>query len=377
MKNIYKFFGVLAIACSLSCTHQDKAVFVNGESKGNTETTDALTAQKVILELGPGFNLGNTFETNIHTATFASVKPIIDLYKTAGMKHVRIPTTWMDRFTDKLADANGNINLQNARFIELVKVIDYALSQNMYVILNTHHESWLKDNYDGSEAFDTKFKTLWTGIATHFKDHSKKLIFEVLNEPEGNLGELDGSGPFPDPTNATALAYTRKVNKIGYDAIRATGGNNTTRIIMVGLNGQGNALNIANVYPDKASLPGAGTDNYISIQVHTYNPWAFCGETGSNAAFPGTSFIETGIQNVKIQSVKLNVPIHYGEFGVGRSSNAGERNTDIVRGFYRTIAKTTIAQSMSYSVWDDRGWFALINTAGTSFTNNIVPNMLQ
>ncbi len=377
MKNIFKTFAILLTTCFISCTHEDKIVFVNGESTGNTETMDALTAQKVILELGPGFNLGNTFENGTNPTTFVSVKPIIDLYKTAGMKHVRIPTTWMDRFTDNLADANGNINVQNPRFIELVKVIDYAMTQNMYVILNTHHENWLKDHYDGTEAYDTKFKTLWTGIANYFKDRNNKLIFEVLNEPEGYLGEIDGTGPFPDPTDATALTYTRRVNKVGYDAIRATGGNNITRVVMVGLNGQGNALYFDKVYPNKASLPGAGTDNYLCIQVHTYNPWAFCGETGSNAAFPGTSTIETGIQTVKTQAIKLNVPIHYGEFGVGRSKNTGERDTDIVRGYYRTIAKTTLAQSMSYSVWDDRGWFALTNTTGTSFTNNIVPYMLQ
>jgi endoglucanase len=283
----------------------------------------------------------------------------------------------MDRFTDKIADDNGNVNVNHPRFLELVKVIDYAISQDMYVVLNAHHEHWLKDHYDGTEAYDAKFTTLWTGIATHFKDYSHKLIFEVLNEPEGALGENDGSGPFPDAADATAIGYTRKVNLVGYDAIRATGGNNTTRIVMVSVNGQGNAQNIEEVYPTKASLPGEGTDKYLAIQVHSYNPWAFCGETGSNAAFPGSAFLETGIQAVRIHSVKLDVPINYGEFGVGRSSNTAERNTDLVRGYYRTMDDALLGQSMSYSVWDDRGWFGLINSSGTTFTNNIVPYMLQ
>lgn len=378
MKNMFKILGLLIFFATSSCSDDERIVFVEGEEVGEEPINSEFpTAKEVILDMSAGFNLGNVFDNGNNPTTFETIKPIIDLYKNAGMEHVRIPTTWMDRFEDHLADENGNINTGHPRFLELVQVIDYALSLDMYVVLNTHHEHWLKDNYDGTAVYDTKFQTLWTGIATYFKDYPNKLIFEVLNEPEGTLGENDGNGPFPDASDPTAISYTRRVNLVGYDAIRATGGNNATRIIMVGLNGQGNAVNIEKVYPNIASLPGAGSDHYLAIQVHSYNPWAFCGETGSNAAFPGTAAIEKGIQDVSVHAIKLNVPINYGEFGVGRSNNTAERNTDLVRGYYRTMAVSTLGQKMSYSVWDDRGWFGLINSSGTTFTNNIVPYMLQ
>lgn len=200
------------------------------------------------------------------------------------------------------------------------------------------------------------------------------LIFEVLNEPEGMLGEW-GSG-WPLPTNNTAISYTRKVNEVGYAAIRNAGGLNDIRVIMVSTNGQGNEVMIEEVYPSKTTLPGKGTDEYLAIQVHSYNPWAFCGQTGSNAAWPGTSTVENAIKKVGIHSRLLNVPVNYGEFGVGRATNTAERNTDLVRGYYRTFSVTTKSEKMSYSVWDDRGWFGLINGSGSSFTNNIVPTML-
>lgn len=378
MKNMFKIFGLFILFASSSCTTDEKIVFIDGEETANDPiTSEYPTAKEVIIDMGAGFNLGNTFDNGINTATFTSVKPIIDLYKNAGMKHVRIPTTWMDRFNDNLADANGNVNVNHPRFLELVQVIDYAISLDMYVVVNTHHEHWLKDNYDGTETYDTKFQTLWTGIATYFKDYPVNLIFEVLNEPEGNLGENDGDGPFPDPTDPIALEYTRRVNKVGYDAIRATGGNNETRIVMVGTNGQGNAIYFGDVYPTKTTLPGEGQDYYLAIQVHSYSPWEFCGETGSNAAFPGTAYFENGIQNVSVHSFILDVPINYGEFGVGRNGNTAERNTDLVRGYYKTMADATLGQNMSYSVWDDRGWFGLVNNSGTDFTFNIVPYMLQ
>lgn len=333
------------------------------------------SAQEITNEMGPGFNLGNTFENGNNTTTLLAAKPIIDAYNNAGMKHIRIPVTWMDRFdNDHLADEDGNVNYNHPRFLELVKVIDYAIDQGLYVVLNTHHEHWLKDEYNGTAFYDDKFTTLWTGIATYFKDYSNHLVFEVLNEPEGQLGEW--GGVWPDPTNSQALSYTRKVNEVGYDAIRATGGNNETRIIMVSTNGQGNEVMIEEVYPSKSTLPGAGKDPYLAIQVHSYNPWAFCGQTGSNSAFPGTASIEQAIQKVGRHAKNLGVPVNYGEFGVGRQANQAERNTELVRGYYKTYDQTTLRENMSYSVWDDRGWFGLINSSGTDFTYNIVPTML-
>ncbi len=341
--------------------------------------TSSTTAKEIIIDMGGGFNLGNTFESNINATTPSVNKQIIDLYYEAGMRHVRIPTTWMQGFTSNLADANGNINTTHPRLLELKEVVDYALAKKMYVVLNTHHEHWLKDYYDGSAAFDTKFAKLWNGIATFFKDSPKQLLFDVLNEPEGTMGQWSGTG-YPLPTNATAIDLTRKINKVAYDAIRATGGNNTTRIIMIEPNGQGNQGMIEEVYPTKASLPGAGTDAYLAIQVHTYDPWTFCGQTGTNAAWPGSATFENAIKKVGLHSVLIDVPVNYGEFGVGRQTNGTERNTDLVRSYYRIFKVTCKTEKMSFTAWDDRGWFGLIyRSSATSpygFSNNIVPTMM-
>lgn len=339
--------------------------------------TNSTTAKEIIVDMGGGFNLGNVFDNGYNASTPSSNKAIIDLYYSGGMRHVRIPTTWMEGFSSNLADVNGNLNTTHPRFLELKEIIDYALAKKMYVVLNTHHERWLKNNYDGSTAYDTKFAKLWTGIATFFKDYPKQLLFDVINEPEGKLGQWSGTS-YPNPLGSQQLEWTKQVNKVGYDAIRATGGNNATRVIMVEPNGQGNQGMIEEVYPTKASLPGGGTDAYIAIQVHTYDPWAFCGETGTLGAYPGNTTIESAIKKVGVHSILLDVPVNYGEFGVGRQNNTSERNTDIVRGYYKLVGATCKAQKMSFSAWDDRGWFGLISGSGTNFnfTNNIVPTMM-
>lgn len=340
--------------------------------------TNATTAKEIILDMATGFNLGNTFESNFasNPPTFTSVKPIIDLYYDAGMRHVRIPVTWMQGFPSNIADANGVVNTTHPRLLELKAIVEYALNKKMYVEINAHHEHWLKDSYDGSASFDNKFKTLWTGIATFFKDQPKQLLFDVLNEPEGKMGQWSGTG-YPLPTDPTAIALTRQIVKVAFDAIRATGGNNTTRVVMIEPNGQGNQGQIEEVFSSKANLPGGGTDMYLAIQVHTYDPWAFCGQTGANTAFPGNSTFTSAIQKVASHAALIDVPVNYGEFGVGRTSGT-ERNTDLVRGYYKLMKQTMIAQKMSCTVWDDKGWFGLTSTAGATpvFTNNIVPFMM-
>lgn len=377
-KNIWVLFLLIT---TVACSKDADVVVIDGDAMevpGDETTEDAITAEKVILEMGPGFNLGNTFDNNLNSSNFADTKPILDFYYAAGMKHIRIPVTWMEGFSDNLADANGNVDYQHPRFLELVKLIDHAISLEMYVVVNTHHEHWLKDHYDGSDAFNDKFDRLWTGIAEYFKGYPDKLIFEVLNEPEGNLGEWDGSGGWPDPVNPTQLNYTRQIMEVGYQAIRATGDNNLTRTIMVSVNGQGNQNMFDDVYPSKTSLPGDGNDKHIAIQVHSYDPWSFCGQTGSNSAYPGDGAITGPIDAVAAHAASLGVPVNYGEFGVGRDGNATERNTEMVRNYYRLLARTVLGHKMSYSVWDDRGWFGLISgpAPNYTFTYGIVPFML-
>lgn len=337
--------------------------------------TVAPTASEVVLAMGMGFNLGNTFDVTANSTIPENIRPVIDLYYSAGMRHVRVPVTWMENIGGTtLANANGVLNVQHPRFIQLKAVIQYALDKKMYVVLNTHHEHWLKANYDGSAQADSIFTTLWRGIAMQFRDYSDHLIFDVLNEPEGAMGTFGGTVA---PSNAQALAFTRKINYAGYKAIRETGGGNATRIIMVEPNGQGNQSQMDDVYPTKASLPGGGADQYLAMQVHTYDPWGFCGQDGKNSAWPGSSSIIGPIDAVALHAKLLGVPVNYGEFGVGRITNS-ERNADVVREYYRTVRIATASHQMSATVWDDRGWFGLVDLNGSNydFLYYIVPSMM-
>ncbi len=335
------------------------------------------SAAAIVAAMGSGFNLGNTFDLGLHSTEPAAIYPLIDLYQAAGMRHIRIPVTWTEAVGgNTLADAAGLLDAAHPRLAQLKTVVDYALSKNLYVILNTHHERGLYKTYDGSAAADAIFSRLWQGIAAQFADRPQQLIFEVLNEPQGNFGDWSGGA---SPSDPRALALTRRINQVGYDAIRQSGGQNTQRMVLVGTNGMGNHMQLRVVYPSKADLPGGGADKFLAAEVHTYDPWGFCGEDGSNAAAPGDATTIAAINAVVAHASTLGIPLNYGEFGVGRKLRQADRDTDLVRGFYRVLNSTVLKAGMAPTAWDDRGWFGLVAASGSSgfsFVSRIVPTML-
>jgi len=346
-------------------------------SYGETEGESFPTANEVVLAMESGVNLGNVFDLGAHAFDFYELASIIVLYERAGMKHIRIPTTWMDAVNgSSLTDAEGNVDFSHPRIQVLTQVIDFAIERELYVVLNAHHERSFKANYDGSETYNNKLRNLWTDIAEHYKEYNHYLIFEILNEPEGAFGHW---GTEVSPISEQALRFTRDVMRLGVDAIRSTGGNNEKRTVMIATNAYGNHNMIFDVYPTVDELPGGGADDYLAIQVHSYDPWEFCGENGENTAYPGVAFTSSSMRAVAEHGRMLQVPINYGEFGVGRDGNQSERDTDLVREYYRTVVQTALAEGMSSTVWDDRGWFGLVEQDGTNtfrFKFDIVPYML-
>ena len=66
------------------------------------------------------------------------------------------------------------------------QVVDWSLAEGFYVMINLHHDSWQWINgYPGDRTTVlNRYNALWTQIAATFRDHSSKLVFESINEPQ-------------------------------------------------------------------------------------------------------------------------------------------------------------------------------------------------
>jgi len=193
---------------------------------------------------------------------------MIDAVKAAGFNAVRIPVRWQCHITDASTMA------VDASWMQRVKeVVDYCISSQLKVIINTHHEKWLESRptYACQEENNRRLKQLWTQIAQAFAGYSYDLAFAGTNEVH-----------IPDDWGAPSaenLAVQNSYNQAFVDAVRATGGFNSQRHLVV----QTYTCNPQyGLQSGGFTVPTDLSDNgkkYLSVEIHYYNPWDYCGGT--------------------------------------------------------------------------------------------------
>ena len=125
------------------------------------------SALEFVSKMGAGWNLGNSFccydGKNYGEQTVAyyeklwgnpiTTKTTIDAIKAKGFKTVRIPVTYRNHI-----DANNQIDVE--WLSRLKEVIDYVIEDDMYYIINLHHENWLVANADKQTSGEEKLEVV-------------------------------------------------------------------------------------------------------------------------------------------------------------------------------------------------------------------------
>lgn len=215
----------------------------------------------LVGEMKTGWNLGNTFDSLGGKETSwgnpVTTHEMIDTIANAGFNVLRLPVTWHENM-----DADGNIS--DERMDRVHEVVDYAFDNGMYVILNCHHEtSWIKPDTEKLDSFLPRFEKMWTQIAESFEEYGDHLLFEGLNEPriEGGKGEWSGG-------TKDGRAALNVLNKTFVDTVRATGGNNSTRGLLITTF----AAAVAEVTMKELEIPD---DPNIIVSLHAYAPYHY------------------------------------------------------------------------------------------------------
>lgn len=248
---------------------------------------------------------------------------MIDAVKNAGFNAVRIPVRWYPHVVDQSTMAEIKVEWLN----RVKEVVDYCIDNDMYVILNTHHEDWLESHplKSEAEAVLAKERNLWRAIATFFKDYDEHLIFSGTNEVEIN---------WQVPT-ASNLEVQNSFNQCFVDAVRSTGGKNYYRNLII----QTYATNPDYAFPDfyngKLIYPTDVVENRIAIEFHYYRPAGFSymdfadytetvyywGKDYIQYNKPGTSneqedYVDWLFAKIKQTWVDEGYPVVMGEYGV-------------------------------------------------------------
>ena len=307
---------------------------LSGDTLKNADT------EAILEDMGLGWNLGNSLDatggSGLDTETSWSnpktTQALIDKVKSLGFNTVRVPVSWGKHVS------GDNYTIDSAWLARVKEVVDYCYKNDMYVILNIHHDTKSSASASGagyyprSSAYSSseKFVTsVWSQVAEYFKDYDYHLIFETLNEPR-----LIGTGyewwfsKWNIPSEVKdAIDCINKLNQKAVDTIRNTGSNNRGRLIMCP--GYDASIDGATVSGFKLPTDISGNKNRIALSVHAYSPYNFAMNVGSGSTSTYTSSIKNELQDL-FSTLKSNfrdkgIPVVIGEFGSTDKNNTAER----------------------------------------------------
>jgi endoglucanase len=189
-------------------------------------------------------------------------KSDFDVAQQAGFHYIRVQV----RFLSYLSKGEGGYQLDQKLLSRLDWIIKCILERHMIAIIDFYNlvpdEKFTFDSSTDREQNEETFLAVWRILSKRYRDYSGDLFFELANEPHRPI---------------TQDMWNEYVHEALVE-IRGSGGNNRTRMIVVGV-----PVRIGRIIHtwdqvngiEDLEIPSAETDPNIMITFHYYNPYAF------------------------------------------------------------------------------------------------------
>ncbi|MCY4753719.1 glycoside hydrolase family 5 protein [Pelomonas aquatica] len=309
----------------------------------------ALTSLQLSQLMGAGWNLGNSLEAIGGETAWgnpATTQALLNAVAAAGFKTVRIPVSWK-----QYADANDVIG--TTWMSRVAEVVGYAQKAGLFAIINIHWDGgWMQPSFAQQAMADARVTTFWTQIANRFKAFDDTLLFAGTNE-------VMVTGDYGTPTTEY-VTVQNGFNQAFVNAVRATGGNNAVRHLVV----QGFNTNIDHTV-NFAVMPADPAKDRLMVEVHYYDPYDFTlndkstiwqwgaatTDPAATAAWGGEAYTDAQFQKMKGKFVDRGVPVLLGEFAaIRRSEYAGAETYRLA--WDRYTARSARAYGLVPVYWD-------------------------
>ena len=360
LKAVVSFIAAVSVALSGCICAEAKTAQTSG--KADKYETAAVCVENMKI----GWNIGNSLDStgswinksdpkNFETAWGNPVitKELIHSVKESGFNAVRVPVTYLEKM-----DANGKVD---EKWLARVKeVVDYVLAENMYCIINVHHdtgggdEAWLRaDSKMYKNGMSKKYAYLWEQIADYFKNYDEKLLFEGFNEILDKNSNWGGS-------NKDSYDTVNKLNQIFVDTVRKSGGNNAHRNIIVLTYGASSADSQVSGF----KVPTDTAKDHLIAEVHIYDPSKFCNGEDKTWDSADEKAVDTIFERLNKKIITAQkVPMIVGEFGSQDKFNTNEYTAERAK-YASYIVKTAKKYGMTCFWWDDGGSMKLFDRSG-------------
>ena len=312
-----------------------------------------------VLNMKTGWNLGNTLDSGNFTykddlswdqmlanswikgditkwetawGQPLATRELIHMFKTAGFGVIRVPVTWAEHM-----DNEGNVD--PAWMARVEEVVNYVLDEDLYCLLNVHHDTgtqgWLRAAPAMYDKYSWLFEKLWNQIAERFKDYGEKLIFEGYNEM------LNSAGAWSVGAGNAALPVINKYAQLFVDTVRKTGGNNAHRNLVVSTYAASCDVAILDAF----EIPADSATDHLIAEVHSYAPYRFAFKQ-EDASQQITVFddncaneLRSIVRNINDHLCSKGVPAIIGEYG-SDSSTANDTELGKQAACYVSTAKS-------------------------------------
>ena len=355
-------------------------------------------------------------ESEFHWEAIETTPELLKFAYNQGYKSIRIPVTWYCHIID------DDYTIDPDWMARVKSIVDEALRIGYYVILNEHHSvhgdhsTIYTIQEDGSKKFSSRamnrplrrgegylvccdeadieeskrfLNAIWKQIAMAFNtSYDERLVFETMNEPRNARDDhqtdprgradhewqpglkmpwykTDGSigGYWCDATNCAECIREYEVlneyNQVCLDAIRATGGNNAKRFVIIPslCTGQKTIVN------PMFRLPNDSASDKLILSVHSYPFGSSLEGTEENQKYDEAKkqatkdTIETLYNRFVLGKVDEGevplregggLPIVYGEVGAVRKKVPLEERIKWIDYFVREAR----SHKMSIFIWD-------------------------
>ncbi|MBQ5334226.1 MAG: glycoside hydrolase family 5 protein [Oscillospiraceae bacterium] len=326
---IFSFIMAAFIAISSSACADTESSAASGTSP---------TAQEVAVNMGIGLNLGNTMEayqaSGCEKITYEwipvvgsntpkdyetcwgaveTTQAVIDGIKAEGFNTVRIPVFWGNMMKN-----DGTYTINPDYIARVKEIVDYCQNDGLYTVINIHHFDEFIIRRNSTEECSEIFTNLWTQIAEYFKDYPYTVVFEGYNEYLGG-NQFDENGVLAELSKNDAYEMTNTLNQAFVNAVRATGGNNAERVLIV----SGYWTNIDNTTSPEFVMPTDTVSDRLMVSVHYVdNMMYWINKIGGD---DWIKYTDSQIDLLDKAFLSKNIPVFMGETTAGYPASNFDR----------------------------------------------------
>ena len=364
MKNFMKAgLASLGLAALLAVSMLPAGAEAAAEKSGSS-------AAAVAADMGEGWNLGNSLdaygggvanETAWNNPTVT--KDLILAVKKAGFRTIRIPVSYIGHIGQA-----PDYTIDPAWLNRVREVVDYAYSQDMYVVINIHHDgggdwnggAWLNCEAADQQAVCDKYRQVWAQIARQFKGYDQHLVFESMNE----IHEADN---WNEPKKPSSMQNINAYNQIFVDTVRQYSEANKDRVLII----PGYNTNVSYTVDPSFGfrLPKDSAEKKLMVSVHYYDPYNFTLDAsnsnvwawGREAIAAGLSAVnwhdeaavDKAMQSLQAQFTSKGIPVFVGEYGAIDKAYENQQNKQYREYWYTYVTKAIRKAGGVPVVWDN------------------------